>query len=163
MFNYLLKNLSILKKFLFINFVFFTIIGLFTFLYLKNIQPNLIKKKFIKKVITLDEVNNVIHDLDIIDKDKYLDFNLILKNGLLDEARSVFKYRDLNSLNTVGYKELFNYFDGKWTLEYAVSEIKKNSRRYAKRQMTWFRKDSEINWIDPSDFKAAQNIIAAYI
>jgi tRNA dimethylallyltransferase len=72
----------------------------------------------------------------------------MIENGLLDEARSVFKYRDLNSLNTVGYKELFNYFDGKWTLEYAVSEIKKNSRRYAKRQITWFNKDKKTKWFE---------------
>jgi tRNA dimethylallyltransferase len=72
----------------------------------------------------------------------------MIKNGLIDEARSVFRYRDLNSLNTVGYKELFNYFDGKWTLEYAVSEIKKNSRRYAKRQVTWFNKNKKIKWFE---------------
>tara|TARA_B110000003_G_scaffold199036_1_gene197700 strand:- start:516 stop:1469 length:954 start_codon:yes stop_codon:yes gene_type:complete len=72
----------------------------------------------------------------------------MIKNGLLDEARSVFKYRDLNSLNTVGYKELFNYFDGKWTLEYAVSEIKKNTRRYAKRQVTWFNKNKKTKWFE---------------
>ena len=51
-------------------------------------------------------------------------------------------------LNTVGYKELFNYFDGKWTLDFAISEIKKNTRRFAKRQMTWFQKDSETQWFE---------------
>ena len=65
----------------------------------------------------------------------------MIENGLLEEAKSVFEDRDLNALNTVGYKELFNYFDGQWTLDFAISEIKKNTRRFAKRQMTWFQKD----------------------
>tara|TARA_B100000497_G_scaffold20614_1_gene24350 strand:+ start:810 stop:1727 length:918 start_codon:yes stop_codon:yes gene_type:complete len=72
----------------------------------------------------------------------------MIENGLLDEARSVFNYRNLNSLNTVGYKELFNYFDGKWSLEYAISEIKKNSRRYAKRQVTWFNRNKKTKWFE---------------
>lgn len=72
----------------------------------------------------------------------------MIENGLLEEARTVFKYRKLNALNTVGYKELFNYFDGQWTLDFAISEIKKNTRRFAKRQMTWFQKDSETKWFE---------------
>jgi tRNA dimethylallyltransferase len=66
----------------------------------------------------------------------------------LEEAKAVFEHRDLNALNTVGYKELFNYFDEKWTLDFAISEIKKNTRRFAKRQMTWFQKDSETQWFE---------------
>ncbi|MFD1079747.1 tRNA (adenosine(37)-N6)-dimethylallyltransferase MiaA, partial [Longispora fulva] len=54
--------------------------------------------------------------------------------------------KDLNALNTVGYKELFKYLDGEWSLNFAVSEIKKNTRRFAKRQFTWFKKNEEINW-----------------
>lgn len=73
--------------------------------------------------------------------------NMII-NGLLEEAKSVFENRNVNALNTVGYKELFNYFDGKWTLEFAVSEIKKNTRRFAKRQLTWFQKDENIHWFE---------------
>tara|TARA_B110000967_G_scaffold131868_1_gene134658 strand:- start:4950 stop:5870 length:921 start_codon:yes stop_codon:yes gene_type:complete len=72
----------------------------------------------------------------------------MLDNGLLEEAKSVFEHRDLNALNTVGYKELFHYFDGEWTLDFAVSEIKKNTRRFAKRQMTWFQKDPEVVWFE---------------
>lgn len=72
----------------------------------------------------------------------------MIENGLLEEAKAVFKYRDFNALNTVGYKELFHYFDGQWTLDFAISEIKKNSRRFAKRQMTWFQKDSETQWFE---------------
>jgi tRNA dimethylallyltransferase len=73
--------------------------------------------------------------------------NMII-NGLLEEAKSVFKNRTVNALNTVGYKQLFNYFDGKWTLEFAVSEIKKNTRRFAKRQLTWFQKNENIHWFE---------------
>ena len=72
----------------------------------------------------------------------------MIENGLLEEAKSVIKYRKLNALNTVGYKELFNYFDGQWTLDFAISEIKKNTRRFAKRQMTWFQKDTETQWFE---------------
>ena len=72
----------------------------------------------------------------------------MIENGLLEEAKSVFEDRDLNALNTVGYKELFNYFDGLWTLDFAISEIKKNTRRFAKRQMTWFQKDPETQWFE---------------
>lgn len=70
----------------------------------------------------------------------------MIKEGLLEEAKSLYPYKDLNALQTVGYRELFAYFDGKSTLEFAVSEIKKNTRRFAKRQGTWFRKDEEILW-----------------
>jgi tRNA dimethylallyltransferase len=72
----------------------------------------------------------------------------MLKNGLLKEAQTVYKYKGLNALNTVGYKELFEYFADNWTLDYAVKEIKKNSRRFAKRQLTWFKKNKNTNWHD---------------
>lgn len=73
----------------------------------------------------------------------------MMADGLLEEARRVYPYRQLNSLNTVGYKELFNYFDGEWTLDFAIEKIKRNSRVYARKQMTWFKRDSEINWFHP--------------
>ena len=69
--------------------------------------------------------------------------------GLIDEARALYKFRHLNALNTVGYKELFDYFDGAITLSEAVEQIRINTRRYAKRQMTWFRKDPDIVWVQP--------------
>ena len=72
----------------------------------------------------------------------------MIKNGLLEEAKSVFKYKNLNALNTVGYKELFNYFEEQWTLDFAISEIKKNTRRFAKRQLTWFQKDKNAKWFE---------------
>lgn len=74
---------------------------------------------------------------------------LMMEAGLLEEAKSVYPYRDLNSLNTVGYKELFAYFDGSCTLEEAVDLIKRNSRKYARKQLTWFRRDTEIQWFEP--------------
>ena len=75
---------------------------------------------------------------------------IMLSQGLVDEARALYPYRRRNALNTVGYKELFDYFDGKCSLEEAVEQIKLNTRHYAKRQMTWLRKDQEYIWINPS-------------
>ena len=71
-----------------------------------------------------------------------------MENGLLDEAKSLIYSRDKVALQTVGYAELFKYFDGEWDLDFAVSEIKKNSRRYAKRQTTWNRKLENVNWVN---------------
>ncbi|WP_294318224.1 tRNA (adenosine(37)-N6)-dimethylallyltransferase MiaA [uncultured Chryseobacterium sp.] len=73
--------------------------------------------------------------------------DLMMENGLLEEARILEKFKHLTALNTVGYAELFNYFDGEWDLDFAVSEIKKNSRRYAKRQLTWYRKADDIHYL----------------
>ncbi len=75
----------------------------------------------------------------------------MIKEGLLNEAEKLFPDKDLNALQTVGYRELFNYFDQKFTLAFAISEIKKNTRRFAKRQITWFKKDKEIVWFDIND------------
>lgn len=72
--------------------------------------------------------------------------DIMMENGLLEEAKNLYPYKGLNALNTVGYKELFNYFDGIWTLDFAIQMIKQNSRRYAKKQLTWFNRDSEITW-----------------
>lgn len=73
----------------------------------------------------------------------------MMEAGLLEEARSVYPFKDLNSLNTVGYKELFSYFDGTCTLDEAVDLIKRNSRKYARKQLTWFRRDTQIHWFEP--------------
>lgn len=78
----------------------------------------------------------------------------MLEAGLQEEARRMLPYRDLNALQTVGYKELFDYFDGTITRDEAVTLIKRNSRRYAKRQLTWFRRDAGIRWFSPSDTEA---------
>ena len=74
--------------------------------------------------------------------------DLMIEQGLLDEVKRVYEKRDLNALNTVGYKEIFQFFNGNWTLDFAIAEIKKNTRRFAKRQLTWFRKDEEIEWFN---------------
>ncbi len=77
--------------------------------------------------------------------------NQMMEEGLLEEARALYKFKDLNALQTVGYKELFAYLEGERSLENAVDEIKKNTRRYAKRQMTWFRRDPETVFFNPDD------------
>ena len=77
--------------------------------------------------------------------------DMMIDQGLEQEARKVYPMRHLNSLQTVGYREMFDYFDGKSTRDEAIELIKRNSRRYAKRQMTWFRRDDEIAWFSPSE------------
>lgn len=78
--------------------------------------------------------------------------DLMIEQGLLDEAKKLYPNRHLNALQTVGYRELFDYFDGKITLEEAVELIKRNSRRYAKRQITWFNRYDDIAWFSPDNF-----------
>ncbi|MGE4513850.1 MAG: tRNA (adenosine(37)-N6)-dimethylallyltransferase MiaA [Chryseobacterium sp.] len=73
--------------------------------------------------------------------------DMMMEIGLLEEAKNLEKFKHLTALNTVGYAELFKYFDGEWDLDFAVSEIKKNSRRYAKRQLTWYRKADDIHYL----------------
>ncbi len=75
----------------------------------------------------------------------------MMEEGLLEEAKKVYPLKHLNSLNTVGFKELFKYFDGEWTLDFAIEKIKRNSRVYARKQMTWFKRDNEIKWFNPDD------------
>lgn len=84
----------------------------------------------------------------------------MMAEGLLEEARKVYPYRTLNALNTVGYKELFNYFSGEWTLDQAVEKIKRNSRVYARKQMTWFKHDPEIHWFHPDEEEAIFSCLA---
>lgn len=74
----------------------------------------------------------------------------MVEKGLIEEAREFYQYKQLNSLNTVGYKELFAHFDGEYGLDKAIELIKRNSRRYAKRQLSWFNRDKEINWFEPT-------------
>ncbi len=87
----------------------------------------------------------------------------MIKQGLLSEARSLLPYRNLNALQTVGYKELFDYFDGRFSLEEAVELIKKNTRQYAKRQVTWFRKDREINWFSPGRVNEIISFVQSHV
>lgn len=89
--------------------------------------------------------------------DKRVD--MMIAAGLLDEVKSLKIHRELNALKTVGYSELFDYLDGRNTLEEAIAQIKQNTRRFAKRQLTWFRRDTEIHWFEPGDDEAIINLI----
>ena len=86
----------------------------------------------------------------------------MMSDGLLEEARHLYPMRHLNALNTVGYKELFAYIDGKWTLDEAVERIKGNTRRYARKQLTWFKKDTDMKWFSPNDKRQIINYITNY-
>jgi len=74
--------------------------------------------------------------------------DLMMQNGLLEEAETLHQYKELNALQTVGYRELFSFLDGIFTKEFAIAEIKKNTRRFAKRQLTWFKRDENTLWFD---------------
>jgi len=87
--------------------------------------------------------------------------DLMMKEGLLEEAKAVYPQRQLNALQTVGYRELFDYFDGTLTLPQAVEKIKQNSRHYAKRQTTWFKRDAAMKWFHPSESAAIIEHITA--
>lgn len=80
--------------------------------------------------------------------------DLMMEQGMMEEAKRCYPMRHLNALNTVGYKELFQYMDGGWTLETAVEHIKSNTRRYARKQLTWFKRDPEMHWFHPDDHEA---------
>jgi len=84
---------------------------------------------------------------------------LMFEQGWLEEARTVYPQKHLNALNTVGFKEIFKYFDGEISLEEAKEKIKTNTRRYAKRQMTWFKKDKEIRWFNATKENLAENVM----
>ena len=84
----------------------------------------------------------------------------MMAEGLLDEVQNLYPQRHLNALNTVGYKELFDYIDGRWSLEEAVERIKGNTRRYARKQLTWYKKDEQIRWFHPDDKETIINYIS---
>jgi tRNA dimethylallyltransferase len=86
----------------------------------------------------------------------------MMSEGLLDEVRSVSAYRSTNALNTVGYKELFDYLDGRWPLEEAVERIKGNTRRYARKQLTWYKRDEQVTWFHPDQQDKILKFISHY-
>ena len=86
----------------------------------------------------------------------------MMADGLLDEVRSLTDKRHLNALNTVGYKELFDYLDGRWSLEEAVERIKGNTRRYARKQLTWFKRDPQVRWFHPDQQEEILKYISTY-
>ena len=83
----------------------------------------------------------------------------MMEEGLLEEAKTVYPFKHLNSLNTVGYKEIFNYLDGEWNLEFAIEKIKQNSRIYSRKQMTWFKRNPDIQWFHPDQKEEIMNYI----
>jgi tRNA dimethylallyltransferase len=83
----------------------------------------------------------------------------MLEAGLLDEVKRLYPFKNLNALNTVGYKEFFQWLDGEKTYEWAVEKVKTNSRRYAKRQMTWFRKNEDIEWFKVDNLPEFSDLI----
>ncbi len=87
----------------------------------------------------------------------------MIEEGLIDEVKSVLEYRHLNSLNTVGYKEILNYLDGEWELDFAIEKIKQNTRIYSRKQVTWFKRDQEIRWFHPEDKTAILDYVAQQI
>ena len=84
----------------------------------------------------------------------------MMAQGLLDEVRAMAPYREVNALNTVGYKELFDYMDGRWPLEEAIERIKGNTRRYARKQLTWYKRDENIRWFHPDQQQDILNYIS---
>jgi tRNA dimethylallyltransferase len=86
--------------------------------------------------------------------------DVMMKSGLLEEVKSLYENKNLNALQTVGYRELFEYLDGLITLDQAIEEIKKNTRRFAKRQLTWFKRDEDAKWFD---YQTNEDVIIGYI
>ena len=112
-----------------------------------------IKRDFIPIIIGLQADREIMYDRI----NQRVD--IMFKEGLLDEVKQLYSHKDLNALQTVGYRELFDYLDGKTTLEFAIEEIKKNTRRFAKRQITWFKRTENTTWFDyKTDIK---NIISS--
>ena len=110
--------------------------------YTENISSQLKKRDFKVLRIGIEAPRETIYERINQRVDK------MMKDGLLDEAKNLFQYKNLVPLQTVGYTELFKHFDGTWTLDFAIEEIKKNSRRFAKRQLTWYRKEQNIYWVN---------------
>ena len=86
----------------------------------------------------------------------------MMEDGLLDEVKSLVNKRNTNALNTVGYKELFDYLDGRWSLDEAVERIKGNTRRYARKQLTWYKRDADMRWFHPDNIEEILNYLTQY-
>ena len=122
---------------------------------LSSFKSNKVKKRSFEIIkIGLNIERNLLYKLI----DKRVD--LMMSNGLLDEVKSLFDFQNKNALQTVGYKELFRFIKNQYTLEEAVKNIKKNTRRFAKRQLTWFRKDKSIKWLKPDQLTTIVEIIS---
>jgi tRNA dimethylallyltransferase len=87
----------------------------------------------------------------------------MIKSGLVEEVKSLLPFKNFNALQTVGYSEIIDYLEGKTKLDEAIEEIKKNTRQYAKRQMTWFRKDKNIHWFGPGQLQEIKSFISSQL
>jgi len=99
---------------------------------------------------------------DILDNRINARVDDMMATGLLQEAQALYGQRHLNALNTVGYKEMFNYMDGQWTLQEAVERMKGNTRRYARKQLTWYKRDEDMTWFDADNKEEILKYIAQY-
>lgn len=115
--------------------------------YTENISESTTPRNFKTVRIGIEAPREIVYERINLRVDKMIENGLLNEAKNLDELRKSQEGRNLASLNTVGYSELFKYFDGEWDLDFAVSEIKKNSRRFAKRQLTWYRKEDNIHYI----------------
>ncbi len=122
-----------------------------TYSSLRNNQPK--KRNFSIVKIGLNRSREELFTIieDRVDK--------MIESGLVEEVKGLEEYKNLNSLNTVGYKEIFKYLDGEWSLEKAIEKIKTHTRRYAKRQLTWFKKDETVHWFHPDDLEEIVDFI----
>ena len=122
--------------------------------YTENLSLPKVKRNFETIRIGIDAPRDVIYDRINLRVDK------MMENGLLKEAQDLLVSRGKVALQTVGYTELFRYFEGKWDLDFAIEEIKKNSRRYAKRQITWNKKLTDVNWVNfDNSFQEALSLL----
>ena len=129
-------------------------------IYTKKPFSSFLKKNKKKNIFNIIKIGLSISK-DLLYNNINLRVDKMIEDGLIEEAFKLYSFRDLNSLQTVGYKELFQFFDSKISKDEAIELIKRNTRRYAKRQMTWFKRDSEIKWFDKKDdsiFQFLKNI-----
>ena len=118
------------------------------------------------EIVDRQNPRRVVHALEICREELYDRINQrvdqMMADGLLEEARSLYPLRHLNALNTVGYKELFDHLEGRWPLEEAVERIKGNTRRYARKQLTWYKKDERMKWFHPQETEQIISYISHY-
>ena len=129
-------------------------------IYTKKPFSSFLKKNKKKNIFNIIKIGLSISK-DLLYNNINLRVDKMIEDGLIEEAFKLYSFKDLNSLQTVGYKELFQFFDSKISKDEAIELIKRNTRRYAKRQMTWFKRDSEIKWFDKKDdsiFQFLKNI-----
>ena len=126
---------------------------------LEDVDPEYYKKIIVSihVVVNFELEREILYNIINNRVDKMID------NGLLKEAENLFPLRHLNALQTVGYSELFDYLENTTDLKTAIEKIKQNTRNYAKRQMTWFRKDKEFVWINADDYEKIQSLVEAQL